>query len=173
KAALRAQMLRVTCDGLEGLGYRLEQQGIDDPGILEGERPELGRQGKDHMAVRDLEYFLFPCGQPGGLRTPLALGAVPIAARVSADLSVTPVITVGFVPPEDRRTALRDGLEHAPLRRRRHRTIAREIRRPILADHISNFQRRAGHDCGSCGGASGKVSRGLGMMDSACGVTWR
>jgi hypothetical protein len=44
-------MLRVTRNGLEGLGDSLKQQGIHDTRILQGERTELSREGNNHMAV--------------------------------------------------------------------------------------------------------------------------
>jgi len=64
-------------------------------------------------------------------------------------------------------------LEGPPLRRRGHSPIAGQIVRAILADYIGNFEVRAGHGCISCPESRGKVSRGLGMRESACGVTWR
>jgi hypothetical protein len=48
-------MLWVTRDGLEGLGDSLKQQGIHDTRILQGERAERGREGKNDMAVGHLE----------------------------------------------------------------------------------------------------------------------
>ena len=125
------------------------------------------------MTVGHLQELPLTGREPGRLGAPLALGAVPIPAGIIADLLVATVITLGFVAPEDRRAALRDGLEHPALSRRRHRAIAGEVGIPILADHIGDFQRRAGHGWPSWAGASGKVSRGLGMMDRAWGVTWR
>jgi hypothetical protein len=125
------------------------------------------------MAIGNLSQLSLTRSQPGGLGTPLTLGAVPIPTGIIADLLVTAVVTLGFVAAEDRCATLRDGLEHPALCRRRHRTIAGQVVRSILADHIGDFKRRAGHGWPSCAGASGKVSRGLGMMDSAWGVTWR
>ena len=166
-------MLGITGNRLECLGHSLKQQGVDHARILQGEGTERGGKGKDDMTVGDVQEFPLAGSEPGRLSTPLTLGAVAIPAGVIADLLVATVIAPGFVAAEDRRAALRDGLEHPPLGGRRHRAIAGQVGCPILADHIGDFQQRAGHGWPSWAGGSGKVSRGLGMMDSAWGVTWR
>src|SRR5262245_54068777 len=110
-------MLGITSDRLKRLGDRLKQQGIYRTRILQGERAELCRQGKNHMTVGNGQQLLLAGGQPRDLRTPLALRTVTITARIIADLLVVTAITLGFVTTEDRRAALRDGLEYPPLRR--------------------------------------------------------
>ena len=105
--------------------------------------------------------------------TALTLGAVPIAARIRTDVLVTTVIALGFVAAEDCRTALRDSLEHAALCRRGHCARAGEVGRPILLDNVSDFELGAGHGWSSEGEANGKVSRELGMLANAWGVTGR
>ena len=47
--------------------------------------------------------------------------------------------TLGFVAAEDRCATLRDGLEHPALCRRRHRTIAGQVVRSILADQATGW----------------------------------
>ena len=173
QADLGTQRLRVTRNGLEGLGHRLKQPSRDHMRILQGERTELSREGKDHMAVGHLQHFLLPRRQPGGLGTPLACGAVPIAARVRTDLFMATSVALRCVAAKRGGPALCDGVEHATLRRGRHRAIASQVGVPIVPDDIGDFERWAGHGWPSGGGTSGKVSRGLGMRDSACGVTWR
>jgi hypothetical protein len=96
------------------------------------------------VAVGDLEEFLLP---------------------------MPTVVTLSFVASEAGRAALRDGLEHPPLRRRGHGAIAGQVVRPILADDISDFEVGAGHGCISWRGSRGKVSSGLGIAVSAWGVT--
>jgi hypothetical protein len=110
-------MLGITRNGLEGLGHGLKQQGIDHTRILQREGTELGGEGKDHMAVGHFQNLPLPRRQPGGLGTPLALGAVPIPTGIIADLLMAAVIALGFVAPEDCCAALRDGLEHPALGR--------------------------------------------------------
>ena len=166
-------MLGITGYRLERLGHSLKQQAVHHARILQGEGTQLGREGKDDMTVGHVQEFPLAGCEPGRLRASLTLRAVAIPAGIITDLLVATVITLGFVPAEDRRAALRDGLEYPPLCRLRHRAIAGEVACPILADHIGDFQWRAGHGWPSWAGGSGKVSRGLGMMDRAWGVTWR
>jgi hypothetical protein len=173
KPDLRAQMLGIMRNGLEGLGHGLKQQGIDHTGILQRKGTELGGEGKDDMAVGHLQDLALPCRQPGGLGWSLALGAVPIPTGIIADLLMATMIAPGFVAPEDCCAALCDGLEYPALSRRGHRTIAGQVGIPILAGHIGDFPQRAGHGRRSRGASSGKVSRGLGVAWSACGLTWR
>ena len=46
------------------------------------------------MNVGDVEHLTFPGGEPGGLGGAVALGAVPIATGVIADLFVATLITL-------------------------------------------------------------------------------
>jgi hypothetical protein len=138
-------MLGITGNGLEGLGHRLKQQGIDYTRMLQGEGTARGGESKDEMTVGHVEELAFAGRQPGRLGAPLALWAVPIATGVIADLLVATVITLGFVPAESCGAALGDGLEGPPLRRRGHGAIAGQIVRPMLTDHIGDFKRWAGH----------------------------
>ena len=166
-------MFGITGNGLQGLRHGLKEHSIDYTRILEGEGTELGRKSKDDVAVGDVEELTLTGSKPSGLGTALAFGAVPIPAGIIADLLVTAVVTLGFVAAEDRRAALRDGLEHPALRRRGHRPITGQIRRPLLLDDVGYFQMRAGHGWGAAGAGGGNNSSGLVMVPRACGLTCR
>jgi hypothetical protein len=120
-------VLGITGNRLECLGHGLKEQGVDHARILQGEGTEWGGEGKDDMTVGHIQEFPLTGCEPGRLSAPLTLWAVAIPAGVIADLLVATVITPGFVPAEDRRAALRDGLEHPPLGCRRHRAIAGQV----------------------------------------------
>ena len=49
KLDLRAQMVRIAGHGQEGLGHRLEEEGIQHPRVLEREWAEAMWEGKHHM----------------------------------------------------------------------------------------------------------------------------
>ncbi len=87
KANVGPEMLRIPRDGDEGLGDRLEEEGIEEAGVVEGEAIERVGQGKDHMEVRHREEFALPRSQPGGLGRALTLGTVPIPTGVIGDCS--------------------------------------------------------------------------------------
>jgi hypothetical protein len=126
-------------------------------------------QRQDDMDVGPVQHLTLPSGEPGRLGSPLALGAVPLATGVRADLLVPTVVTLRRVSSKGRRPANGDGPEGAVLLWRQGGTIARELGGAILLDHVSHFEWRAGHTSVS----RGKVSRGLTVACRACGVTWR
>jgi len=173
KPDLGAHMRGITRHGLEGLGDGLQQESLDHTRLLQGEGTALGGEGQDHRTGGHLEDLPLPRREPGGLGMALARGAVPIPAGVRADLFVTTVIALGCMAPAHRRAARRDRLEHPALGRRGHRAIAGQVVRPILAGDVRDFHQRAAHGRRSRGASSGKVSRGLAIAWSACGLTWR
>ena len=73
------------------------------------------RQRKHHMNVGDVEHLTFPGGEPGGLGGAVALGAVPIATGVIADLFVATLVTLRRVPPKGCSPADRESPEGAVL----------------------------------------------------------
>jgi hypothetical protein len=166
-------MLGVPRNRLERRGNGLKQQTIELTRMWQREGAEPSREGKDHMAVGDVEALALPRREPRGLGTTWTLGAVSIAARVIADLLMPALIALGLIAAQHGRTALPKRLEDATLRRRCAGTIAGEIGRPILPDDISDFQRRARHGWPSHVAGSGNVSSGLGIAARAWGLTWR
>jgi hypothetical protein len=85
KTNLRASMLGVPCNRLEGLRHRLTQQRIHWARILQRQRAQWTGEGKNDVAVGHVQEFTLSSREPSGLRTALTLGAVPSAARVIAD----------------------------------------------------------------------------------------
>ena len=79
---LRAEMLGVSGDVLEGLRHGAKEQAIEVAGVLERQGPQVVRQGKDHMGVGRLEHLPLPGGEPRGLRGAMTFGAAAVAAGV-------------------------------------------------------------------------------------------
>ena len=173
EADLRAQVLGIPGNRLERCGHGLKQQRIDHPRMLQGERTQLGRKRKDHMAVGHVQELPLARGEPGDLGTALAFWTVPIAARVIADLLIATAVALRFVAAERGGPAGPDRLQDPALGSRRHRAIASQVGVAILPNNIRNFQQGARHGWPSRAGPRGKVSSGLGMTASAWGVTWR
>src|SRR2546423_15202247 len=65
-ADLGAEMLRVPGDILERLGDRAKEQPIEEARVLERQRPEVLRQGKDHMAAGGPQDFPVSDGKSYG-----------------------------------------------------------------------------------------------------------
>ena len=171
KAALGSHMRWVTRDGLEGLGHGLEQQGLPDTRMLEGEGTARSRKGKNPMAGGDVQEFPLAGGQPGGLGTALTRGAGPIVAGVLTALLMPAVVARARMASQHGGAAWPDRVEDAAVRRRGHRPLAGQRRRPIRLDDVGDFQPRAGHGWESEGAGCGNNASGLGMVARACGLT--
>jgi len=77
---LSAEALRVACDLKQCLGAGLEQQGVDFAFVLQRQRGQLARQGKDHVDVARGQQVFFPSFEPAVAGVSLTSRAVPIAA---------------------------------------------------------------------------------------------
>jgi hypothetical protein len=128
-------MLGGTSDVLERLCHGATEHAVEHAGIVEAQGAEGVRQCTHHMDVGDVEHLTFPGGEPGGLGGSVALGAVPIATGVSAELFVATLVALRFVAPKGGGTAEGDGAQGAGAARgtrsrhsvpgRRHHTGAR------------------------------------------------
>jgi hypothetical protein len=113
---LRPEMLGVPSAILERLRHGPTEQAVECPGVLQRQRPEVVREGKDHMAVGGLEEFLLTGGEPRGLRRAMTCGAAAVPARV-VRLDLVPTgVARGAMAPERRRPAHRSGAQGAVLR---------------------------------------------------------
>ena len=96
------------------LGGGLEQDGVDDGLVLEGDRGDRRRQREDDVEIGNRQQLGLPRGEPRGAGSPLALRAVPVAAGVIGDAG---------------RAAVVAGLDVAAERRGPARSIALITRR--------------------------------------------
>ena len=87
-ADVGAEVLGVGRDGGERLGRGRKQQSIDLGLVLVGDRADCGWQREHHVEVRHRQQFGFARRKPRLGGRPLALGAVPVAARVIGDACV-------------------------------------------------------------------------------------
>ena len=145
---LGPEVLRVGGDLLQGLGGGTEQEAVDHPGVLQGDRAEHCRERKDHMEVLDREQFrcpgLHPLRRGGGL----ALGAVAVAARVISDLPMPAAVALLDVPAQRGGPAGRDVLQSAALLRRERVAIPVEEGIAMIPEDIGHFEPRSRHGCG-------------------------
>jgi hypothetical protein len=96
-AAVRPEMLRVPGNVLERLRHGAKEQAIEMAGVLQRQRPEVVRQGQDHMTGGGLEEFVLSGGEPRGLRGALTCGAAAVPARVVCLHFVPTVVALGNV----------------------------------------------------------------------------
>jgi len=79
------QMLRVASELEERRGTGAKEQVVEQPLVLQHECRELMRQREDDVEVGHRQQLAGARGQPSGACVALALGAVPVAARVIGD----------------------------------------------------------------------------------------
>src|SRR5467141_838184 len=70
KANVSTEMHGIPRNSYEGLGDCLEEEGIEETGVLEGKPMERVGEGKDDMEVGHLEELSLSGGEPGSLRHP-------------------------------------------------------------------------------------------------------
>ena len=80
-----AQVLRIRRNFQQGGGAGREQEMIKLPRVVLRQEVEFVRDGEDHVKVIRGQEFLLPFGEPACACLGLALGAVPIAARIIRD----------------------------------------------------------------------------------------
>ena len=96
-------------------GTGAEEQIVEQPFVLEDQRAEFVWQGEDDVEVRHGQQFSRTGGQPLGARVPLALGTVPIAARVERDGLMAAASALIEMTAQCRGAAANDGIEHLAM----------------------------------------------------------
>ena len=137
---LGAEMLGGPGDILERLGDRAKEQPIEEARVLERQRPEVMRQGKDHMAVGGLEDLPLSGGEPCRLGRAVTFGTAAVAAGVIRLRFVPTVVALGDMAAQGGRATQRDGAQSPVLRARRGRSIACEESGAMLAHHVGDFE---------------------------------
>jgi hypothetical protein len=100
----------------ERCGAGLEEQAVDQPLVLIGERRQLVREREDYMNVTKGQEFLAPLRQPAVARPGLTLGTVPVATRVIGDGAMTTANAAIPMAAQSGGAATLDGMQHLPLR---------------------------------------------------------
>jgi len=100
---------------LERLGDSAKEQAIEVARVLERQRPQVVRQGKDDMCVGRLEYLAFPGREPRSLRSAMTFGAATVAAGVVGLDLVATLVTLGDVAPERSSPTHGDGAQRPVL----------------------------------------------------------
>jgi len=129
-------------------------------------------QGKDDMKVGYGQQFGGTFRQPSLPRCPLALGTVPIQARVVRDGSLSATITLFDVPTECRGTAGDNGAHHFEVQGGQPAAMLFYESCAIGSNNVSHLQRWPNHFFeGSF--VKFKLSRGLAVARTCCWETWR
>ena len=158
-------------DLLQGLGGGLEQEAVDLPRVLQGDRAERRRERKDDVKIFDGQQFRLPGLHPLRGGGGLALGAVAVAARVVGDLLMAAVVALLDVSAQGGSPAGGDVAQGAALLRRERAAVAVEEGITIVAEDLGHFEPRSGHGRDSPGRGSSRSS-GLRVAWTAAGETW-
>lgn len=142
---LGAQSLRIGGQLPEGFGRGPEQNPIQHPRILQGQRRELPWQGEHDVAVGNGQQFLRPVRQPLIAGSAVAVWAMPIAARVEGSDLVGTVVTLFDVRAESGGLAGADGPECLSLLSRECVSPAIKELLTVLAKDIGDFEPMFGH----------------------------
>src|ERR1700678_2508438 len=91
EADLRAEVTRITGDLQQSCSTGVKQQVIDQPFILQCQRSQFPRHGKDDVHVAGGQQLPLPRLKPAQAGVALAPWAMPVAARVVGDGSMSAV----------------------------------------------------------------------------------
>src|SRR6266566_160325 len=132
-------------DGEQRLGRRAEQQVVDHRLVLIGDRGDLGRQGEDHVEVVDRQQIGLARGEPTLRRRTLALGTMPVAARVVSDPAVAAILATLDMAAEGSRAAALDGRHHLELAKAQMPGIGLAPGGAMVMKDVGDLQPRAAH----------------------------
>ncbi len=116
EADLRAEMSGIASDFEESCGTGLQQEMVQEFLVLQGERRQFVRQGKDNMDIARGEKLLTTRLEPTSTGVGLTLRAVPVAAAVVRDGRT--VATVGALiemPTQGGGATACDGPQHGEV----------------------------------------------------------
>src|SRR5215471_2538297 len=142
KADLRAQVLRICRDRLQGLGCCSEKQTIDLPLVLQAQLGEGFWQCKDDMKIFAGQEFSLTLFQPLGSRQRLTLGAMAIRTGVVGISFMAALITSFQVTAESHCATQLDRAQHPllPCGQRGSMRLAKLV--AVGAHDIGDFQGR-------------------------------
>jgi len=116
EADLGAEMFGIASDGEEGCGTGLQQEMVQEFLVLQGERRQFMRQGKDNMDVARGEKHLTTRLEPTSTGVGLTLRAVPVAAAVVRDGRTEATVDALIeMPAQGGGATARDGSQHGEV----------------------------------------------------------
>lgn len=130
-------------------GDGFEENAIEQPLVLVGNRRDLAGHGKYDMEIGNRQKVGFAIGKQLVAGSTLALRAMSVAARVIGDTRVRAVIAGLDMPIERRRPAKLDRRHDAPLDATEMSVVGMTISLAMAAEDIRHLQ------LGAHGGASG------------------
>ena len=141
-----AEVLWVGRDRGQGLGRGLEQEIVDDGLVLVGDVGNGRRQREHHVIVWHRQQIGLASRQPFLRHSPLALRAMPVAARVVRNLAVRALLAARDMPAECRRAAALDRRHHLQLAEADMAGMGPAPCRAVAAEDVRDLQRWTRHE---------------------------
>lgn len=138
------QEFRIACDRQQSLGSRLEENAVNHALVVKGDAGDLFRHGKDDMKIFDRQQFPLPTFQPLGPLCVLALGAMPVSARVIGDARKIALAALFGVPAEGGGAADFNGAHDAELPEGQFALGA--IEPAVLPENVGQLKSRPEHN---------------------------
>ena len=175
EADLGAEMPRIASDLQQRGGTGAEQQAIDQPLVLERERSQFPRQREHGMHIAGGQQLAFALLEPADAGVALALRAVPVAARVRGDGSMSAAEALFAMAAERGGAATHDGGQHLLMLPVDPSATALEEALPCVANDVGHLQRRPAYTLriASPGVPSCSMSSGLAVALRCRLERWR
>ena len=140
-----AQVLRIRCDGQQGLGGHVEQQRVEHSFVLVRDGADRRGQGEDDVVVVHRQQIGLTRLEPALCRTGLALRTMPVAARVVGDLVLSAAFAAQHMAPQRRAAALFNGRHDLELAQAQVTVLRVAPSGTVGAEDVGNLQGRVRH----------------------------
>ena len=163
EADLGAEVTRIAGDLQQGFGAGVKQQVVDQPLVLQCERSQFSRQREDDVDIAGGQQFAFPRLEPAQAGVALAPWAMPVAARVVRDGSMSAVRALIAMSAQRGGAAACDGQQHLfvlpvdPLATALNKGLS------CTANDVGHLQRRPVHAFCVCSPSPRIVSASSGL----------
>ena len=144
-ADLGAQVFRIGCDLQQGLRAGGEQQIVEQTRVLQSQHVEFVRHGEHDVEIAGVQEFAFPRRQPALARLRLALGAVPVSARVVGDGLMTASRTSIAMAAERSGAAAQNGAKSFELLKAEARSIPIQEAIALRAKDVGHLEGGPSH----------------------------
>lgn len=126
----------------QGCGTGVEQQAIDQPLVLQGQRSQFTRQREHGMDVARGQQLPLALLEPADAGVALAPGAVSVATRVIGDGGVSAAGALIAMATESSGAATRDRSQHLLMLAVEPLVTAFDETLPCVANDVGHLQRR-------------------------------
>src|SRR5208337_5675644 len=144
-AYLRSQVFGIGGDFEQSLSAGGEQQVVEQSWIFQGQQVKFMRHREHDVEIAGGQKFAFPCRQPAFPSLCLALGAVPVSARIVGDGLIIAARALVAMSTQGSGAAALNGTQGLELREIQARSIAVEKTLALGAEDVSHLHGGPSH----------------------------